>query len=288
MSQPLFPPLLDEPATATRGPAPPGLPDPERRRQSAALFPAVRPGPAARSQPTGTGPATWPPQASGWPGEPVDAAVQAAFERGLATGRQQGLVQGHREGRAAGHAEGLAQGLAQGQKEGQALAWDAAREDLAAQAESQARAQFQAETQHFMALSASLPQALVQAEEALAVSLMDLALALAQRVVGAALAHEPALMLPAVRELLQAEPALVGQPQLLLHPDDLALVREHLADEFQVAGWRLRAEPAIERGGCRVLAASGELDARLSTRWQRVAAALACEPVVAHVQEAGA
>ena len=94
------------------------------------------------------------------------------------------------------------------------------------------------------------------------------------QVLGQALALDPQAILPTVRESLQAEPALTGSPQLVLHPDDAALVREHLADDLQTAGWRIRADADTQRGGCRVLAASGERDATLQSRWDRVAAAL--------------
>jgi flagellar assembly protein FliH len=60
----------------------------------------------------------------------------------------------------------------------------------------------------------------------------------------------------------------------MLHADDVALVREYLGDDLQAAGWTMLSDASITRGGCRVQAASGELDATLETRWERVAAAL--------------
>lgn len=209
-----------------------------------------------------------------WPGPtpPTETLDAQALARAQTQGHAQGLAEGH------------AQGLVQGREEGFALGRAQALQESTRQARDEAQAALQAQALGLQALTQAWPQALVQAEEALASELMDLALALAQQVLGQALAADPLLMLAAVRELLQTEPALTGQPQLLLHPEDLALVREHLAEELQAAGWRLRAETGLARGGCRVLAASGELDASLPTRWQRVTAALACEPVLAQVR----
>ncbi|WP_238531400.1 flagellar assembly protein FliH [Collimonas fungivorans] len=157
-----------------------------------------------------------------------------------------------------GASEGLRQGHAEGWQDGYRAGLEIA----------------QNEATCLRALSLAMPDALRQAEKELADDLLTLALDIAQQVVRQALALEPQLILAAVRELLQTEPALSGTPRLLLHADDMALVQQYLAEDLQAAGWLLRSDPAIMRGGCRVQASSGELDATLETRWQRVAAAL--------------
>ncbi|MDP2451536.1 flagellar assembly protein FliH [Polaromonas sp.] len=162
------------------------------------------------------------------------------------------------QARQAGEEEGRQQGYAQGQAEGHAAALAAVHEQAG----------------HLRALTQALPAALRLAEREVAGQLLALALDIARQVLGQALALDPQTILPTVRELLQTEPALTGSPQLVLHPDDAALVREHLADDLQTAGWRIRADADTQRGGCRVLAASGERDATLQSRWDRVAAAL--------------
>jgi flagellar assembly protein FliH len=157
-------------------------------------------------------------------------------------------------GDSAGHREGYARGLADGNAAGLAAV--------------------QAQAAQLQALTQSLPGALRGADHEVADDLLALALDLARQVLGQALKAEPQAMLTLVRELLQTEPVLMGMPQLMLHPDDAALVKEYLPDELQAAGWRIRVDATLQRGGCRVLASSGELDATLPTRWERVAAAL--------------
>ena len=164
--------------------------------------------------------------------------------------RQQAQEDGAREGLRQGHAEGWQEGYRAGL-------------EIA-----------QNEAGNLRALSLAMPDALRQAEKELADDLLTLALDIAQQVVRQALALEPQLILAAVRELLQTEPALSGTPRLFLHADDMALVQQYLAEDLQAAGWLLRSDPAVTRGGCRVQASSGELDATMETRWQRVAAAL--------------
>lgn len=159
---------------------------------------------------------------------------------------------------AAGHAEGLREGRALGEQQGREAAANEAR---------QAAAQW-------AALTHSLPRALADADAAMAEQLVSLAMSLAQQVLGQSLALQPEAVLSAVREMLNTEPALTGQPQLWLHPDDALLVKEHLSEELQDSGWRVRTDAQIERGGCRVQAASGEIDATLPTRWARLASLL--------------
>jgi flagellar assembly protein FliH len=164
------------------------------------------------------------------------------------------------EARQAGEAEGRLQGHAQGRTEGHAAGLAEAREQAA----------------KLLALALSLPAAISCAEAEIADSLLALALDLGRQLAGAALQADPAIILAVVRELLVAEPALSGSPRLLLHADDAALVREHLAEEMETAGWTLQVDAAITRGGCAVKAGSGEFDATIETRRQRVEAALAC------------
>lgn len=168
-------------------------------------------------------------------------------------------LQAQRDGEAAGHLLGYAQGQAQGRAEGHAAATAAVHE----------------QAEQLRELTVALPAALRSAEREVANDLLALALDIARQVLGQALTLDPQAILLVVRELLQAEPALTGNPQLVLHPDDAALVKEHLAEDLHAAGWRVRTDAQEKRGGCRVLAVSGERDASLDTRWERVAAALA-------------
>ncbi|SEL05709.1 flagellar assembly protein FliH [Variovorax sp. YR750] len=188
-----------------------------------------------------------PPQPSQPPQPKIDLADLARIRKearvdGEAEGRAAGLA----EGRRTGHTEGLATGLAAAS----------------------------AHAERLRALAQSLPDALRRAEEELSRTVLALALDVARQVVHRTLKTEPEWVLPVVRDLLNTEPALRGEPRLLLHPDDVALVRSSLGEEIEAAGWQVRADDGITRGGCRVQSATGELDGTLETRWKRVASAL--------------
>ena len=187
-----------------------------------------------------------PARSAGAPG-PAQAIDEAELVRLRLQAQQAGRAEGQREGYAQGQAEGYAAGLRQAQEQAQALG----------------------------NLLQSLPTALRAAEREVADDLLALARDIARQMVRQELTTEPRHILTLVRELLRTEPALGGTPRLLMHVDDAALVQQHLADELHAAGWRIRTDLSIQRGGCRVHAAGGALDATLETRWERVVAAFA-------------
>lgn len=111
----------------------------------------------------------------------------------------------------------------------------------------------------------------------LADDLLDLALALARRLAGEALRIRPELVLPVVRECLQASGKAHAPAQIALHPADAQIVREHLGEQCAAGGWIISEDPALARGGCRLESAGGSLDASLESRWQRLLAAFGRE-----------
>jgi flagellar assembly protein FliH len=189
------------------------------------------------------------------PPDPVaERALEAELQRLREAAHEQGFASGHVAGQALGYQAGFDQGHAQGFEKG--------------------REEAKAEAERLIALAAGFKTALDGVQSELAESLVALALDIAQQVVRRHIAHDPAALVACAREVLAAEPALTGSPQLVVHPADLPIVEAYLKEELESLRWTVRTDPAIERGGCRAHAASGEIDATVSTRWERVAAAL--------------
>lgn len=195
------------------------------------------------------------------PPPPVEDNGEAAAAA-LALELQRVRDAAHAEGMASGHAEGLAIGQRAGYDTGYAEAMEIG------------RAEMRAEAVKLATLAASFSEALLGARDGLADELAQLALDIAQQVVRQHVQLDPGTVLAAARETLAAEPALAGAPQLVVSPADLPVIEAYLQEELDALGWSVRTDPAIERGGCRAQAASGEIDATLPTRWERVAAAL--------------
>jgi flagellar assembly protein FliH len=189
------------------------------------------------------------------PPDPVtQSALEAELERLREAAHEQGFASGHVAGQALGYQAGFDQGHAQGFEKG--------------------REEARAEAARLAALASAFQSALDGTQSELAESLVALALDIAQQVVRQHIVHDPAALVACAREVLAAEPALAGSPQLVVHPADLPIVEAYLKEELESLGWHVRTDTAIERGGCRAEAASGEIDASVGTRWERVAAAL--------------
>jgi flagellar assembly protein FliH len=177
------------------------------------------------------------------------AQQQAAQQRALeeaARMREEARQQGYAEGFNQGHAEGV-----------QAGRIEAAREAVQIRQVAEA---FGAE--------------LMQVNDAVADDMLNLSLDLAKAMLKTALHVKPELVLPIVSEAIRYLPSVQQPALLVLHPQDAAIVRSHMMDELEKAGWRLTEDLQIERGGCRVETASNQIDATLPVRWQRIADAL--------------
>jgi flagellar assembly protein FliH len=173
------------------------------------------------------------------------AAAQQAAEQ-LARERETARQEGHAEGFNQGYSEGLAAGRA-----------EAARETMRVTQIAQA---FEAE--------------LTRVNESIADDMLNLALDLAKAMLKTALKVRPELVLPVVSEAIRYLPSVQQPALLVLHPQDAAIVRNHIKDELDKSGWRIAEDLQIERGGCRVETASNQVDASLPVRWQRISDAL--------------
>jgi flagellar assembly protein FliH len=179
-------------------------------------------------------------------------------ETGWAAGREEGLQSGREEGLASGREEGYAAGLAAGHAAGHAAALE----------EGRAAAAFELEQLREMAQQ--FGEALTHADQLIANDVLDLALHLARGMLGGALRVRPELILPVVRQAIDALPSLQLPAELALNPQDARVVREGIGEELEKDGWRIVEDAHIGRGGCRIDSASNQIDAQAATRWQRL------------------
>jgi len=89
-----------------------------------------------------------------------------------------------------------------------------------------------------------------------------------------ALKVHPELVLPTVTAAIHSLPVLQLPATIMLHPDDAALVREHMEEELSKHGWKIEEDPQLARGGCRILTRTNQIDATAETRWKRLAESL--------------
>ncbi len=124
-------------------------------------------------------------------------------------------------------------------------------------------------------LMSDLDRELRRFDRGVADSLVTLALEMARQMVRNSLTRHPQQVVDVVKEAMQTLPPFGEHAQLLLHPLDSALVRQHMGEQLTHSKWKLLDDASIERGGCRIRTATTQVDATLSTRWQRMAISLA-------------
>ncbi|GAB1718978.1 MAG: Flagellar assembly protein FliH [Nitrosospira sp.] len=156
--------------------------------------------------------------------------------------------------------EGYAAGYETGMKAGHEAGYEIGRGRAAEAAAS------------LQALLSGFSQALAQADQNISSELLALALDLSRQMVREALRVKPEIVLAVVREIIREESAFGQPPQISLHPDDAALVREHLNQELNDCV--ISIDPQLERGGCRIRTGNSHVDATLQSRWQRIAQTL--------------
>lgn len=121
-----------------------------------------------------------------------------------------------------------------------------------------------------LALANSARKNISEDQQQIAENLLELALDVARQVIRADIKVRRDDVLNVIREAMECLPQSTLCPQLILHPNDVDVVRSHVGDELTLGGWRLIEDHRIEPGGCRISAATCEIDATLATRWKRV------------------
>jgi flagellar assembly protein FliH len=124
------------------------------------------------------------------------------------------------------------------------------------------------------ALLAGLETDLQRVDRELALEVVQLGLAVARKLVGAALQVRPEIVQASVEEALRHVAQVHAVVQVVVHPEDAAAVRAHLELAPRAGAWSIKEDAGIARGGCRIESATGEVDATLAQRWGRVTAAL--------------
>ena len=142
--------------------------------------------------------------------------------------------------------EAFDQGLAEGRKAGQV--------EVRAQVEKLA-AMFHDLAKPFEVLDAEVER-----------ELLTLAMALARQIVRRELKTDPTQIIGIVRDAIAALPVTAREVRVHLHPEDAAVVREHLAPTESERAWTLVEDPVMARGGCQITTTTSRIDARLETR----------------------
>jgi flagellar assembly protein FliH len=100
-----------------------------------------------------------------------------------------------------------------------------------------------------------------------------LALTVGKQMVRRELKTDPAQVIAVIRESVGRLPASARDIRVHLHPEDAAVVREHLSAPGSDRAWSIVEDPALTRGGCVVRTDTSQVDARLDSRLNAVVSA---------------
>jgi flagellar assembly protein FliH len=96
--------------------------------------------------------------------------------------------------------------------------------------------------------------------------LLLLAVALARQIVRRELKTDPTQIIGIIRDAIAALPVAARDVRVRLHPEEAAVVRQHLAPTESERAWQIVEDPVMARGGCEVVTATSRIDARVETR----------------------
>ena len=150
------------------------------------------------------------------------------------------------------YAEGLERGLAEGRRRGEHAVVEQAR--------------------RLEQLLASIAPATALVDETFLTQVGELVLAIAKQFVRRELARAPGEIVRVVREALAALPVADATIRISLHPEDAALVGEHLKPESVAHSIRIVEDLTLTRGGARVETDVSVVDASVETRFGAIAA----------------
>ncbi|HLW22947.1 MAG TPA: flagellar assembly protein FliH [Steroidobacteraceae bacterium] len=170
----------------------------------------------------------------------------AAPDVGGATAAKPPTVSGLADLQAEAHREAFAQGLAEGREAG--------------------RAEVSAQVERLAGMFYDLAKPFATLDEQVEHELLSLALALARHLVRRELKADPTQIIGIIREAIAALPVAARDVRVHLHPEDAAVVREHLAPTESERAWTLIEDPVMARGGCQVTTNTSRVDMRLETR----------------------
>jgi flagellar assembly protein FliH len=91
-------------------------------------------------------------------------------------------------------------------------------------------------------------------------------IAIVRQLVRREVKSDPNLIIGVVREALSILPVNSRNVRLLVHPEDAELIREIYSLGDTEVGWKLVEDPVVNRGGCKVVTDTSQIDATLESR----------------------
>lgn len=133
------------------------------------------------------------------------------------------------------------------------------------------QAQVREQAKHFIGLANSLEKPLKDAGETIEDELLSLCLAIAKQIIRREISLDAGHIVAVIREAVSALPVSSQKMRVHLHPEDAGVVRSVLSDSHEEISWKIVEDPALTRGGCRIVTEHSQVDATLDRRLAEIA-----------------
>jgi flagellar assembly protein FliH len=170
--------------------------------------------------------------------EEIEAIQKQAYEEGYELGRKEGFDFGHRE------------------------ALEAGRKDVAARLAA------------LDELLSTLDRPFKELDDQVEQELLTLVVAMVRQLVRREVRTDPNQIVGVMREAMAILPVNARDIRVLLHPEDADIVRELYTVADSDLAWKIIEDPVLQRGGCRILTDTSQVDATLESRLHNLIAPL--------------
>jgi len=173
----------------------------------------------------------------------IEAIQQQAYAEGYAQGYEVGIEQGHKDGFDAGHAK--------------------------------LEAELKKKVQRLDSVLTFLSDPLADMDEQLVGQIVDMSVLISRQIIRRELHTDSGQIIAVVREATAALPVSSRDIQIFLNPEDAVLVSEVFSiNDAHEQKWKLVEDPALTRGGCRIISENSKIDATVEHRINQVVATL--------------
>lgn len=126
----------------------------------------------------------------------------------------------------------------------------------------------------FSELLECLAEPLKQLDNSVEEELVSLATAIARQLVRREFKSDPGEIVGVVQNALATLPVGSREVRVVLHPEDVQLIREAVSQTDKQPNWSLSEDPSLQRGDCRILTETSRIEATLEHRLAAVVSQL--------------
>ncbi len=132
--------------------------------------------------------------------------------------------------------------------------------------------QIQSQLAQLEAMFEALQKPFSDLDEAVEEQLVQMSLLVARQLVRRELKTTPEQVIAVVREAIAALPVASRELKLVLHPEDIDIVRNAFSMHDEGDNIKIVSDPVLTRGGCRILTDASQIDATVESRLNAIVA----------------